>query len=171
MSHSSGAAFLKEIENGSRQASDDLDVSLVGSLPVGLGICLGGTTQRRYTIVAGQSKTKEDLVQKSHRAYNTLEATTAGLVYGLHQQQDEAPSDEALLSGWLHKTSRPKWTDKMTRAPHEHRQHRKFKLTEHSLEHSHLLQKVCIAKRPTGPAPYNYVMIITTRSCNKINAV
>ena len=47
---------------------------------------------------------------------------------------------EVIMSGWLHKTTRLK-TSK-TRA---HRQHRKFKLTAHSLEYSNLLQKVAIA--------------------------
>ena len=47
---------------------------------------------------------------------------------------------EVVMTGWLYKTTRLK-TSK-TRA---HRQHRKFKLTAHSLEYSNLLQKVAIA--------------------------
>jgi len=56
--------------------------------------------------------------------------------------REKAQKDNVVLSGWLHKTSRPKWTDGMARMPHEHRQHRRFKLTEHSLEYNHLLQRV-----------------------------
>ena len=52
-------------------------------------------------------------------------------------------NSSVMLSGWLYKTSRPKYTIGFTRMPHEHRQHRKFKLTEHSLEYNHLLQRVC----------------------------
>lgn len=48
--------------------------------------------------------------------------------------------DKFVMTGWLHKTSRPK--NSKTRG---HRQHRKFKLTAHSLEYSNLLQKVAIA--------------------------
>ena len=55
-----------------------------------------------------------------------------------------AQQSGVLMSGWLYRTSRPKWSDDITRASHEHRQHRKFKLTEHSLEYSHLLQRVCL---------------------------
>jgi len=157
MTQISRAAIFKEIEDGS-QAIDDPDTSL-GSLPVRLRDKLGGTVYgRRYTVAivdTGESRTKhqiiEDSMQKSRytKAYNTLEAsqrsnderlgamslTASG---NLHQQQDEA-----VLSGWLHKTNRPKWTNRMTREPHEPRQRRRFKLTEHSLEHSHLLQRVC----------------------------
>jgi len=157
MTQTSRAAILKEIEDGS-QAIDGPDASL-GSLPVRLG---GTAYRRRYTLAItdiGESRTKnrtiEDSMQKSRciKAYDTFEAsqrsnyderlgavnlTTSGSSGNLHQQQDEA-----VLSGWLHKTNRPKWTDRMTREPHEHRQHRRFKLTEHSLEHSHLLQRVC----------------------------
>ena len=49
-------------------------------------------------------------------------------------------ADEVLISGWLHKTTRLK-----TSKTRGHRQHRKFKLTAHSLEYSNLLQKVAIA--------------------------
>ena len=45
---------------------------------------------------------------------------------------------KVLMTGWLHKTTRLK--SSKTRG---HRQHRKFKLTPHSLEYSNLLQKVC----------------------------
>ena len=44
---------------------------------------------------------------------------------------------KVLMSGWLHKTTRLK-----TSKTRGHRQHRKFKLTAHSLEYSNLLQKV-----------------------------
>ena len=44
---------------------------------------------------------------------------------------------KVLMTGWLHKTTRLK--SPKTRG---HRQHRKFKLTAHSLEYSNLLQKV-----------------------------
>ena len=44
---------------------------------------------------------------------------------------------KVLMTGWLHKTTRLK--SSKTRG---HRQHRKFKLTAHSLEYSNLLQKV-----------------------------
>ena len=52
-------------------------------------------------------------------------------------------NSSVMLSGWLYKTSRPKCTVGFTRMSHEHRQHRKFRLTEYSLEYNHLLQRVC----------------------------
>jgi len=57
-------------------------------------------------------------------------------------QKDTSQDSGVVLSGWLHKTSRQKWTDGMIRMPHEPRQHRRFKLTEHSLEYNNLLQMV-----------------------------
>jgi len=171
MTQTSRAAVLKEIEDGS-QALDDPDASL-DLLPVRLG---GTAYGRRYTVGivdTGESRAKnriiENSMQKSRytKAYDTLEASqrsnderTLGAMSltaggNLHQQQDEA-----VLSGWLHKTNRPKWTNIMTREPHEHRQRRRFKLTEHSLEHSHLLQRVC---QTAGPAA-------ATKSCSVYNS-
>ena len=47
--------------------------------------------------------------------------------------------EKVLMTGWLYKTSRLK-----TSKARAHQQHRKFKLTAHSLEYSHFnLQKVC----------------------------
>lgn len=45
--------------------------------------------------------------------------------------------DKVLMDGWLYKTSRQK--DSKTRT---HGQHRRFRLTAHSLEYSHMFQKV-----------------------------
>ena len=50
---------------------------------------------------------------------------------------------ENLNHGWLYKTSRGKITSDLTRSQHENRQYRRFQLTEHSLEYSQLLQRVC----------------------------
>ena len=47
-----------------------------------------------------------------------------------------------LNHGMLYKTSRGRITSDLTRGQHEHRQHRRFKLTEHFLEYSQLLQRV-----------------------------
>lgn len=44
-----------------------------------------------------------------------------------------------IMTGWLYKTSRIK--NSKSRG---HRQHRRFRLTTHSLEYSHLLQKVSL---------------------------
>ena len=50
---------------------------------------------------------------------------------------------EVRNNGMLYKTSRGKITSELTRGQHEHRQYRRFQLTEHSLEYSQLLQRVC----------------------------
>lgn len=49
---------------------------------------------------------------------------------------------EIVRHGMLYKTTRSKITSELTRGQHEHRQHRRFQLTEHSLEYSQLLQRV-----------------------------
>ena len=51
---------------------------------------------------------------------------------------------EIVRQGMLHKTTRTKITSELKRSQHEHRQYRIFQLTEHSLEYSQLLQRVCV---------------------------
>ena len=51
-------------------------------------------------------------------------------------------ASEILNHGMLYKISRGKITSDLTRGQHEHRQYRRFQLTEHSLEYSQLLQRV-----------------------------
>lgn len=54
------------------------------------------------------------------------------------------PEDKTTVKiGWLYKTSRPITSKGKAGSTRGHRQHRKFKLTTHSLEYSHFLQKVC----------------------------
>lgn len=55
----------------------------------------------------------------------------------------EQADNEVVYQGMLHKITRIKITSDLRRGQHEHRQHRRFKLTEHSLEYSQLLQRVC----------------------------
>ena len=55
----------------------------------------------------------------------------------------EQPDKEIVREGWLHKITRTKITSDLRKVQHEHRQHRRFQLTEHSLEYSQLLQRVC----------------------------
>lgn len=65
---------------------------------------------------------------------------------------DDESNEVILMTGWLYKTSRRKNSVK-TRG-HWHRHHRRFRLTEHSLdslEYSQLFQKVCSYKYK-----YNY---------------
>ena len=56
--------------------------------------------------------------------------------------EDQPEVEKILNEGLLYKTSRGKVTSDLTRGQHEHRQHRRFQLTEHSLEYSQLLQRV-----------------------------
>ena len=55
----------------------------------------------------------------------------------------EQAAKEIVHQGMLHKTTRTKITSDLRRGQHEHRQYRRFQLTEHSLEYSQLLQRVC----------------------------
>ena len=56
----------------------------------------------------------------------------------------EQANREVVRQGMLHKTTRSKITSELRRGQHEHRQHRRFQLTEHSLEYSQVLQRVCV---------------------------
>ena len=57
------------------------------------------------------------------------------------KSRDVMPSS-ILNYGMLYKTSRGRITSEVTRGQHEHRQHRRFQLTEQFLEYSQLLQRV-----------------------------
>ena len=64
------------------------------------------------------------------------------LRHPLASTQPSTDTPKEIYSGKLYKTSRDKITSNLTRGQHEHRQHRRFQLTEHSLEYSQLLQRV-----------------------------
>ena len=68
-----------------------------------------------------------------------------GCSTGVDTEERQQEVEKVLNRGMLYKTSRTKVTTDLTRGQHEHRQHRRFQLTEHSLEYSHeLLQRVSI---------------------------
>ena len=77
---------------------------------------------------------------KSRKSSSTL--NLGGDLGAIMTSMSETDCD-LLNHGWLYKTSRGKITCDLTRGQHEHRQYRRFQLTEHSLEYSQLLQRVC----------------------------
>lgn len=77
-------------------------------------------------------------------------ATLASLGSALDRQRRRSEGSvleqiekEVVYEGMLHKTTRTKITANLRRTQNEHRQYRRFQLTEHSLEYSQLLQRVC----------------------------
>jgi len=66
---------------------------------------------------------------------------------------------EILHQGALHKTTRAK-TSRTSRAQSEHRQYRRFQLTEHALEYTQLLQRVRIDYTIKAVCIHNYVIRI-----------
>ncbi|XP_065898551.1 1-phosphatidylinositol 4,5-bisphosphate phosphodiesterase delta-4-like isoform X2 [Dysidea avara] len=149
-------SVIQEIEESRRDETDTINSNTTESY--------GGERNflRKYnTIDTVIKKTKrkqakaEDLDQKDIFKFkrffrrgttDTFEPTTRSLEASSHGVLPGQQSG-VVLSGWLYRTSRPKWTDRMTRVFHEHRQHRRFKLKEHSLEYSHLLQRVRVRKQ------------------------
>lgn len=63
-------------------------------------------------------------------------------IRGARAKGRELAAEKILNYGMLYKTSRRKITSDLTRGQHEHRQYRRFQLTERSLEYSQLLQSV-----------------------------
>ena len=96
---------------------------------------------------------------KAKRAYKTDMARSFKKRHGVNEEnklddsikyatmnpriRPRANDTEKVYEGLLHKTSRGKITSNVIRGQHEHRHHRRFQLTEHSLEYSLLLQRVC----------------------------
>ena len=74
------------------------------------------------------------------------------LPWNMKSKKMQGDQTEFLHQGWLYKTSRG-ITSHLTRGQHDHRQNRRFQLTEHSLEYSQLLQRVCNL--------YYYIMQVT----------
>ena len=66
---------------------------------------------------------------------------------------------QKIREGMLYKTSRGKITSNLIRGQHEHRQHRRFQLTEHSLEYSQLLQRVLTIASYKIAEIYSYLPI------------
>jgi len=145
------AAVLKEIEDGSW---DGLDGSVKAKPRRAASLRIGTACRSRLKeITRRKPTTLEDFEQKSctvqlppmdpsHCGAHCPTDGTKSLAAAANLHQQHQRQDEDLWSGWLYKTTRPKWTNRLDRAPHEPRQHRRFRLTEHSLEYSHLLQRV-----------------------------
>ena len=73
----------------------------------------------------------------------TLDSLGTALDKRRRKSEGEGLEQTIVYEGMLHKTSRTKITTNLRRTQNEHRQYRRFQLTEHSLEYSQLLQRVC----------------------------
>ena len=73
----------------------------------------------------------------------TLDSLGTALDKRRRKSESEVLEQEVVYEGMLHKTTRTKITSNLRRTQNEHRQYRRFQLTEHSLEYSQLLQRVC----------------------------
>ena len=60
----------------------------------------------------------------------------------IHRLSSNDTEKQIIREGILYKTSREKITSNLIRDQFEHRQNRRFQLTEHSLDYTHLLQRV-----------------------------
>ena len=145
-------AVLEQIKT-CRQLSSQQDELDDASCNIMRGSQSSTASWRRHTIDTSsllkkrKSKTAQSQSSSSLTSYTPYASLHPMSDYesvdGIADRQSPAAQKNAgvMLSGWLYKTIR-KQTKVFTRMPHEHRQHRKFKLTEHSLEYNHLLQRV-----------------------------
>ena len=138
-------ALCKEIES---HRVDDETPSMAGTLS-GTSIGSAGVphyqSRRRHTYSASISidaMAVGHTILKNHSSQSTQKSRTLELTGKSRDFSDSwkpqlQAKTKVLMTGWLHKTTRLK-----TSKTRGHRQHRKFKLTAHSLEYSNLLQKV-----------------------------
>ena len=139
-------ALCKEIES---HRVDDKTPSMAGTLS---GTSIGSAevphyqSRRRHTYSAsiyidampvGLTILKNHSPQSAIQKSRTLELTGKSRDFSDSGKPRLQAKTKVLMTGWLHKTTRLK-----TSKTRGHRQHRKFKLTAHSLEYSNLLQKV-----------------------------
>ena len=111
------------------------------------------TTKQRRTMTYGPTHSPQHARSRFKKRPGSEHSLVKSVVLGRSRTSSTIGSrdvegkpdevDEILNSGMLYKTSRGKITPGLTRGPHEHRQYRRFQLTEHSLEYSQLLQRVC----------------------------
>ena len=94
--------------------------------------------KRAYKTDMGRSFKKRHGVNEENKLDDSIKYATMN-----PRIRPRANDTEKVHEGMLHKTSRGKITSNVIRGQHEHRQHRRFQLTEHSLEYSQLLQRVC----------------------------
>ena len=125
-----------------------------GKRPAAITDTRGYKRSRAHTVRSFDHEQSEGKNDNEHKLdendakFNTLPACRRNMRSrprgkDLGKIMEEQPEvDEFLRYGWLYKTSRGKITSNLIRDHHEHRQHRRFQLTEHSLEYSQLLQKV-----------------------------
>ena len=93
-----------------------------------------------------RSSSKHHGTSEDRSKFATMGSLGSGLDRGRRRSEGSAlePAErEIVRQGMLHKTTRTKITPELRRGQHEHRQYRRFQLTEHSLEYSQLLQRVC----------------------------
>lgn len=117
-----------------------------------------------------QLQQKRSIIQSYGRSHS-LDLTALDRVPDLPKSEDHTDAGRMkegfLMTGWLHKTSRPK--NSKTRG--HSRQRRKFRLTAHSLEYSHQLQKVelyrdeyCMRVKPYTHARIIYISYNATEA-------
>lgn len=76
------------------------------------------------------------------------------------EQSSKVKNNQDMIHyGMLYKTSRGKITSNPVRGQHEHKQYRRFQLTERSLEYSQLIQRVCSRIKQLQ---HKYIAIATT---------
>ena len=107
-----------------------------------------GITRAKTQFKPKRSHSRQANVPKSYRKRSSTvgngEHDLDRIRFPTHSRTDVTFSASEILNyGMLYKTSRGKITSDLTRGQHEHRQYRRFQLTEHSLEYSQLLQRVC----------------------------
>ena len=114
-------------------------------------------TRRAKTEVKDRRGARKQIQQHTKSLFNMGSSVyDSRKKYGLDLDFDSKPSNTTFSTinsrdvmpssilnyGMLYKTSRGRITSEVTRGQHEHRQHRRFQLTEQFLEYSQLLQRV-----------------------------
>lgn len=156
------AALLQEIRANRVESIDfDADVSQRGSSEHGrenryhrYHRTTGSQWRNRRSVIKSwktrQSSSRSS--SSSKRASDRTHDKSLTLGTGLRRASEGLPprpgselplGREVVFHGMLYKTTRTKVTLEIRRSQNEHRQWRRFQLTEHALEYSQLLQRVC----------------------------
>ena len=141
-------SVLNEIEKSRVKSVRSSNTAEQNKAPTGLRArtYLGGYKTQNQVHAKSSNKQPSDL-SDGERDLATINSRSRSM--RASNTEDQSEVEKILNEGLLYKTSRGKITSDLTRGQHEHRQHRRFQLTEHSLEYSQLLQRVSHALTDT----------------------
>jgi len=140
-------SFLKEIEKSRVVSQDSYDSFSTSEQSQGTGVKYEtdiAPWRHKQSLPSWNKRSRAGTHEDGGEPQDLEESKVSRRLRRSFETSTQPTTDTPIYSGMLYKTSRGKITSDLTRGQHEHSQLRRFHLTEHFLEYSHLLQSVSI---------------------------